>query len=168
MATKAATKRKASCSDVQQAAEQLMLAELSQILNVTLVKASIPIGTARVSIDGFYRESNKIILAEAWAHLGKAKSAQRNKVLIDLLKLALISTILRRANDDLKVESYLVFEDREAASLVTGKSWASIAAAEFHINAQIVALFTATLTLIKDAQRRQDIRLPDECEVDAG
>jgi hypothetical protein len=162
MATKAATKRKASCSDVQQAAEQLMLAELSQVLKVTLVKASIPIGTTSVSVDGFYYEGTKVVLAEAWAHVGKAKPAQRNKVLADLLKLALISAVLKRGNDDLKVESYLVFADRDAATLVTGKSWASIAAAEFHINPQIVTLPATMLMLIKDAQRKQDIRLPDE------
>jgi len=166
MAMKTAIKRKASCSYVQQAAEQLMLAELSEILNVTLIAASIPIGTATVSVDGFYRDNTKVILAEAWAHVGKAKPAQRNKVLADLLKLSLISTVLKRTNEGLTIESYLIFADPEAAAVVTGRSWASIAATEFRINPRIVALPTTTLTLIKDAQRKQDIRLPDECKID--
>lgn len=84
-------KRKASCSDVQQLAEQLMVREFSGQLGRELVKAKIPIGKAKVAVDGFHRDDHRVTLVEAWAHIGKAKSAQRNKVLSDMLKLALLT-----------------------------------------------------------------------------
>jgi hypothetical protein len=52
-------------------------------------------------------------------------------VLADMLKLALVTSILRRSYPDLKVESYLTFADSRAASVVGGKRWASVAAKEF-------------------------------------
>lgn len=88
-------KRTASCSDVQQLAEQLMIREFSHQLERELGKATIPIGRAKVTVDGFHRDENRVTLVEAWAHVGKAKAAQRNKVLSDMLKLALVTSVLR-------------------------------------------------------------------------
>jgi len=88
-------KRKASRSDAQQSAELLMLDEFSRQIGKELKASTIPIGQAVVSVDGFLKEGDIVILAEAWAHIGKAKSAQRNKVLGDLLKLAFINSVLR-------------------------------------------------------------------------
>ena len=101
-------KRKSSCSDVQQLAEKLMINEFSGQLGRELGKATIPIGRGvKVTVDGFHRDDNRVTLVEAWAHVGKAKSAQRNKVLGDMLKLALVTSVLRRSRPDLKIESYL-------------------------------------------------------------
>jgi hypothetical protein len=155
-------KRTASSSDVQQLAEGFMVSALSKDLGRTLTKATVPIGKSSVSVDGFHREDGRVILAEAWAHMGKVRAAQRNKVLTDMLKLILIETALRRSHPALAVECYLVFADATAASVVKGHSWAAAAASEFGIRPHVVTLSEDIIDAIREAQRRQDIRLPDE------
>jgi hypothetical protein len=155
-------KRTASCSEVQQLAERLMISAFSRQLGRELRKATIPIGKAKVSVDGFHQDESRVTLVEAWAHVGKAKSAQKNKVLGDTLKLALISSVLRRSYPALKVESYLIFVDATAANVVNGKGWPSLAASEFGISKQVIALSSDVIETIKEAQRKQDIRLADE------
>jgi hypothetical protein len=157
------TKRSASCSDVQQLAEQLMISEFSRQLGRELGQATIPIGKNKVTVDGFHRDENRITLVEAWAHVGKAKSAQRNKVLGDMLKLAFVSSVLRRSHPNLNVESHLIFADLSAANVVNGNGWAALAAKEFGVAMQVIELSKEVIDTIKEAQRRQDIRVTDEC-----
>lgn len=159
-----AKKRSASCSDVQQLAEQLMVGEFSRQLGRELGKATIPIGKNKVTVDGFHRDDNRLTLVEAWAHVGKAKPAQRNKVLGDMLKLAFVSSVLRKSYPALSVESHLIFADLSAASVVNGNGWAALAAKEFGIAMQVIALSEEVISTIKEAQRRQDIRVTDECD----
>jgi hypothetical protein len=157
-------KRTASCSDVQQLAERLMVNEFSRHLGRELGKATIPMGKTKVTVDGFHKDENRVTLVEAWAHVGKAKAAQRNKVLADTLKLALITSAFRRSDPSLKVESYLVFADSSAATVVNGQGWASLAAKEFGITTQVIALTADVIETIKDAQQKQDIRVANECD----
>ena len=146
-------KRKSSCSDVQQLAKKLMINEFSGQLGRELGKATIPIGRGvKVTVDGFHRDDNRVTLVEAWAHVGKAKSAQRNKVLGDMLKLALVTSVIRRSRPDLKIESYLVFADRTAAGVVSGNGWASHAAKEFGIETRVIPLSSEVINTIKEAQ----------------
>lgn len=160
-------KRTASCSDVQQFAEQLMVSEFSRQLGRELGRATIPIGENKVTVDGFHRDEKRVTLVEAWAHVGKAKSAQRNKVLSDMLKLAFVSSVLRKSYPTLNVESHLIFADVTAASVVTGNGWATLAAKEFGIAMQVIALSKEVINRIKEAQRRQDIRVTDECNTES-
>ena len=51
----------------------------------------------------FHKSDNGVTLVEAWAHVGKAKAAQRNKVLSDMLKLALVTSVLRKSYPGLRV-----------------------------------------------------------------
>jgi hypothetical protein len=143
-----------------------MVAEFSRQLGRELGKAIIPIGNANVTVDGFHKDENRVTLVEAWAHVGKAKSAQRNKVLGDMLKLALVTAALRRSHPSVQVESHLIFADVTAANVVNGKGWASLAAQEFGIATQVIALRAEVIVSIKEAQRRQDIRVNDECDDD--
>lgn len=147
-----------------------MISEYSRQLRRELGQATIPIGRNKVTVDGFHRDDNRVTLVEAWAHVGTAKSAQRNKVLGDMLKLAFVSSVLRRSYPTLIVESHLIFADERAANVVTGNGWAALAAKEFGIAMQVIALPKDVITTIKEAQRRQDIRVTDECieEPDAG
>jgi len=160
-------KRSASCSDVQQLAEQLMISEFSRQLGRELGRATIPIGKNKVTVDGFHRDENRITLVEAWAHVGKAKSAQRNKVLTDMLKLAFVSSVLRRSYPNLNVESHLIFADVTASTVVNGNGWAALAAKEFGVAMQVIALSKEVIDTIKEAQRRQDIRVTDECPTES-
>jgi hypothetical protein len=135
------------------------LDEFSRQIGKELRASTIPIGQAVVTVDGFFKEGDFVILAEAWAHIGKAKSAQRNKVLGDLLKLAFISSVLKRSYPTVMVESNPLFADNAAASAISGKSWASLAAREFGIKTMVVALSDQVIEAIKEAQRKQDIRI---------
>ena len=159
-------KRSGSRSDVQQIAEELMIGEFSRQVGRELVKATIPIGKANVTVDGFYKDTHRVTLVKAWAHVGKAKAAQRNKVLSDMLKLALVASVLRRSYPSLIVESYLVFADSAAAKVVSGMGWASVAANEFGIGTQVITLSEDVINTIKEAQRKQDIRANDECDAE--
>ena len=68
----------------------------------------------------------RVTLVEAWAHVGKAKSARRNKVLSDMLKLAFVSSVLRRSYPTLNVESHLIFTAMSAADVLNGNGWGHI------------------------------------------
>ncbi|MBZ5524807.1 MAG: hypothetical protein LAP21_21420 [Acidobacteriia bacterium] len=57
-----------------------------------------------------------------------------------MLKLAFVTSALRRSYVHLTVESYLLFADSAAATVVNGKPWASLAAQEFGIVAKVIAL----------------------------
>jgi hypothetical protein len=92
-------------------------------------------------VDGFHKDDSRVTLVEAWAHVGKARAAQRNKVLSDMLKLALVASALRRSYPSLRVESYLIFADSAAANVVQGKGWASLATKEFGIATQVIARY---------------------------
>jgi len=163
--TSTAAKRKASCSDAQQLAEELIVAELSKIVGVELNSAELKLGITKVSVDGFAQNGNRVVLVEAWAHIGKIKSAQRNKIHSDLLKLGLIRTGLLRSDPSLTVDSYIAFADEAAAAIVkSGRCWASAAAREFGITPRVVKLPEEVLQKIREAQKRQDIREPDENE----
>ena len=61
---------------------------------------------------------------------------------------------------------FVIFADGVAANVVEGKGWASLAAKEFGIATQVIALSDDVIETIKEAQRRQDIRAADECEAE--
>jgi hypothetical protein len=105
MIDKQKTKRVASCSDVQQLVEKIMVSEFSRELGRELGRATIPIGKTKVTVDGFHRSESGFVLVEAWAHVGKVRKAQRDKVLDDVLKLAFVTSALRRSDPALKIES---------------------------------------------------------------
>jgi hypothetical protein len=162
MTTKHKTKRAASCSDVQQLVEKIMVNEFSRELGRELGRATIPIGKTRVTVDGFHSCESGLVLVEAWAHVGKVRKAQRDKVRGDLLKLALVTSVLRRSDPAMKIESYLLFADQTAARLLDGKGWPSLAAKEFGVTSRVIPLSVDVIETIKEAQCRQDIRITDE------
>lgn len=144
-----------------------MISEFSRQLGRELGRATIPIGKNKVTVDGFHRDENRVTLVEAWAHVGKAKAAQRNKVLSDMLKLAFVTSVLRKSFSNLKVDSYLIFADSAAAGVVSGNGWASLAATEFGIATRVIALSTEVINTIKEAQQKQDIRTSEECDTES-
>jgi len=145
--------------DVQQLVEKIMVNEFARELGKELGRATIPVGKAKVTVDGFHRGESRMVLVEAWAHVGKVRKAQRDKVLGDTLKLALVTSALRRSDPTLNVESYLLFADQTAANIVNGKGWPSLAAKEFGIATRVIPLSADVIDTIKEAQARQDIRI---------
>jgi hypothetical protein len=55
-------KRIGSCSDAQQLAERLMVAEFSRQLGRDIGEATIPIGKATVTVDGFHKDESRVTL----------------------------------------------------------------------------------------------------------
>ena len=104
-------------STEQRDAEAVMLELLGQQLGGTLRKERFPLPDAGwLEVDGVSRDP--AVLCEAWAHIGTAKSAQKNKVAVDALKLMYASRFF--PNSPRKI---LLFADPLAAKHLTGRSW---------------------------------------------
>jgi hypothetical protein len=140
-----------------------MIEEFSRQLGRELEAKSIRVKTGQVAVDGFHQDDNRVTFVEVWAHFGKAKPAQRHKVLSDILKLALVTSDWRRSHPNLTVECYLLFGDEDAKNVVNGNGWASVSAKEFGIEARVITLPLDVVEAIKEAQKRQDIRF-DDCD----
>lgn len=133
----------------QQEAEDLMIGLLGKTLGVPLVKKrfELPEG-GWLEIDG-YCDSPRI-LCEAWAHIGKPKSAQKNKVMADAIKL-LYAVSLAPGHQRL----ILAFVDDGAASHFRGASWMAQALKACGIETHVVALPSDVRERILSAQERQ-------------
>ncbi|NEE01200.1 hypothetical protein [Phytoactinopolyspora halotolerans] len=136
-------------SSVQREAEVVMLDALAQALRIPLVpeRIRLPDGTW-VDVDGVSHEPP--VLVEAWAHQGKPKSAQRNKVLSDALKLIHVAKILGQEH-----RRMLCFSDTEAAQPFVGNTWYAAALRDQRVEVHVVALPRSWRTRILEAQQRQ-------------
>jgi hypothetical protein len=133
----------------QRDAEAVMIAVLGAELGVELEPRSIDLADGRrVEIDGVSKDFS--VMAEAWAHQGTPKPAQRNKVLSDALKLA----FLARANPATR-RLILLRSDEKAAAPFRGSSWYAGALAEFGIEVRVVELPDDLRARVRDAQVRQ-------------
>jgi hypothetical protein len=150
--------RLSSRSDDQKAAEEAALKNLHTRLGVEFEATRLHLGGQVFDVDGYAEAGDRIMLAEVWAHVGKAKSAQRHKVKADILKLALITRLLQRERPACRVESYLVFIDAIAAQVVLNQSWAALAASEFGVQPLVVTVDPALIAAVRLAQQRQDLR----------
>lgn len=151
-------KRAASRTDAQQAAEAAAIQGLSSRLGLPLASAPLNIGGQQFNVDGYYSSDELIILAEVWAHIGRAKSAHRHKVMSDILKLALLNKLLIEECPGANVKSYIVFIDAEAANVLLNASWGALAATKFGIKPIIVDIAQEHLAAVAAAQCKQDIR----------
>lgn len=147
-------KRTDSRSDVQGDAEGVILKKASELLGVDLSPRTIKINSATVKVDGYDENNGKVILAEVYAHQGSLKSAQRNKVYADILKLIFIKQFLKKDS----IDAYIIFGDEEASGILKGVSWGSEVARLYGIKSLTVSLDTELREAIKTAQLKQDIR----------
>jgi hypothetical protein len=135
----------------QRRAEAVMLDLLGARLGLTLQPRRIPVGGngARVEIDG--ADENLTTLVEAWAHHGRPKVAQKNKVLADALKLLHVAGTLTPSP-----RLVLCLCDAEAAHhFTTARSWAADALRAFGIGVEVVELPVDVREAVLTAQRRQ-------------
>lgn len=101
--------------------------------------------TAR-GVDGYYIG----IACEAWAHVGDAKPAQRNKVAADILKLMLVRSLVGE-----RLRLILLFGDEAAAKFLRGNSWRAAAVHSLDIEIEVVTLPPDIRNKVINAQRRQ-------------
>jgi hypothetical protein len=151
-------KRTASNALVQVAAQGVMLQKFGEAIGKKLSSSQILLDDILVQIDGHGEADGQIVLAECWAHIGKAKVAQKHKIAADVLKLSLASFAIRKQHPDKAVQCYLVFADEDAADVVRSSSWVSAAARHYGIVPYVVQLDETTIRSIRAAQKAQDLR----------
>src|SRR5205823_2626358 len=118
----------------QREAETVMIGLLSATIGVALrpMRIQLPEG-GRLELDGYSAEPE--VACEAWAHQGEAKSAQKDKVTKDVLKLMFVRSLLKGAP-----RLILLFSDEAAAKFLRGKSWRAQALRSLGIEIHIVEL----------------------------
>jgi hypothetical protein len=89
-------------------------------------------------------------MCEAWAHIGLPKSAQRNKVMTDALKMVFIEKSL-----GMEFQKILIFADEEASKPFCGNTWQAKCLKAFNIETRIIELPPDIRERIVKAQKRQ-------------
>ena len=144
-----ATEGPAGDSSEQRAAETLLIATLSKRLGVQLIpkRYSLPEG-GRLEFDGWCE--NPPIICEAWAHIGPAKSAQKNKLAADALKLVFAARFMAQGT-----RRILILADRAAASHLGPSAWMTQALKAFGVEIEFVDLPQEVVEGLRKAQKRQ-------------
>ena len=143
---------------VQVQAQSVMLAKFGEVIGKRLALNQIALDGILVQIDGYAETADEIVLAECWAHIGKAKVAQKHKIAADVLKLSLVAERLRNLHSNKAVKCFLLFADEDAADVVRSSSWLSAAAKHYGVVPWVVQLDETLLTMIRRAQKDQDLR----------
>ncbi|MGJ6960635.1 hypothetical protein ACSDR0_01915 [Streptosporangium sp. G11] len=137
-------------SDEQRRAERVMLEMVGERFGVVLAPRVISLSDGvRVEIDGVSDDLS--ILVEAWAHQGRPKAAQKNKVLSDTLKLLYVASTL-----EVSPRLVLCLSDPLAAHHFTAaRSWAAMALRNFAVEVVVVELPAEVRAAVLAAQTRQ-------------
>lgn len=137
-------------STEQRSAEPEILRLVGELNGATLNKRRIELPEGGwLEVDG--ASDSPAILCEAWAHQGKAKSAQKNKVMTDALKLLYARSLLH--GDSARM--ILAFADDAAAAHFRGESWMARALEALGVETVVVDLPAKSRETIRAAQRRQ-------------
>ena len=133
----------------QRTAELLLVAGLGERLGIKLCKHrfSLPAG-GWLEIDGMCQVPS--VLCEAWAHHGKPKSAQKNKVMTDAAKMIFAAKLCADAP-----RLIILFSDEQAAAPFKGRSWMAQLLRASGVEVHIVELPETVRNEIRLAQKRQ-------------
>jgi len=146
---KAIAKKQPGISQEQQEAEKWLIDRLSKQLGVCLAKKRLyPIGKSWLELDGYSK--NPLIVCEAWAHIGLPKSAQKNKVMADALKLLYVKDFLKENG-----RCILLFGDEQAASHFQHNSWNAKCLESHRIEVKIIRFTPEWKNRVLKAQERQ-------------
>jgi len=135
-----------------------MLQRFGEAIGKKLAPSQVLLDSIFVQIDGYCETNEEIVLAECWAHVGKAKVAQKHKIATDVLKLSIASFAIQKQHPEKAIRCYLVFADEDAADVVRSSSWISAAARHYGVVPHVVQLDQATVQAIREAQKGQDLR----------
>ncbi len=155
------TKRAASDSIAQRSAECTALTRLAGDLGLPDLKPNqrLQIGLAAVCLDGFHAGTSSVTLLEINAHIGKMKTATRNKVIKDAFKMLFVSQEMDQTWRGKSIRRILVFLDQEALDSFGKKSWALAAFNKMGIETYVCQhLTSANRKALQVAQQRQDLR----------
>ena len=133
----------------QRKAEGWLMDQLSKKLGTKLEKRKFTLeGGSWIELDG-YCES-PLTLCEAWAHVGPPKSAQKNKVMTDALKL-LFANIQVGGN----AQCILLFSDCDAAAPFIRDTWMAQCLKEYGISVEVIEFPKDMKDKVLEAQKRQ-------------
>ncbi len=133
----------------QRRAESLMMEALNERLGIMLTQKRYSLaGGVWLEADGM--NEDPFVLCEAWAHQGKPKSAQKNKVMTDALKLLYIEKMAGRL-----ARKILLFSDDDATSPFRGNTWMAKALEAWNVEVQVVDLPAGVRAEVANAQKRQ-------------
>lgn len=125
-----------------------MLQHYAKRMKIKFEKMSLHLKNCKVEPDA-YSESPPI-LVEAWAHIGKLKDGQRNKILSDALKLLYIDKKTKRS-----FKKVILFSNEETMNCFLSNSWWSKALSDFGIELEFVEIDKETENMIIEAQKQQ-------------
>jgi len=152
--------RDKSNSTAQRRAEEKIRAILQKNLDLVgpLEKRRFEYGRSWMEVDCFAQHGNEVVLAEINAHFGVMKTATRNKVLKDILKLTLLDPICRAELRADRIRKLIVFTNDLAAKFVTGEGWAAEAVARLQVEPMVINLTKTEIKALQRAQYDQDLR----------
>jgi len=138
-----------SDSRAQRDAEVVIVAALSEQLNVPLRKLSVPTGNGgRVEFDG--ASDDRTVLVEAYAHQGALRGAQPKKLATDALKLSWMGGRLGAKRLVLAVA-----DEQVEAYLRRPSAWLTQALIDLGVEVIRVDVDDATAAALQEAQTTQ-------------
>jgi hypothetical protein len=136
-------------SKEQKEAESWLISQLSKNLGIKLEKKRLRLhGGSWLELDGLCE--SPLVLCEAWAHVGSPKSAQKNKVMADALRLLFANELFEPVG-----KRILIFGDSQAASHFQGKSWMAQCLKKNNISVEIIELPPSLKAKVMEAPKRQ-------------
>lgn len=136
-------------STEQRQVEELLINLIATRLGIALKKRRIDLpGGGWFEVDG--ASDSPPIICEAWAHIGLAKSAQKNKLVADAFKLVFAGQLLPA-----ETKKILVVADADAVHHLQGRSWMAQALRANRVEIAVVELPEDVRAQLREAQRRQ-------------
>jgi len=156
-----AVPRVGSDSPAQREAEKVALNLVAAELGLEHIETQkrFSIGPAAAIVDAFAESMDEVVLLEVNARVGSAmKTATKNKVLKDTLKMLLIEKANAAAWQGKRVRKMLVFLDPIARASFGPKAWANQAWNAFGVETHVCAIPDAHRVALIAAQAAQDLR----------
>lgn len=143
-------KRADSSSIVQVETEVIVRDLLSQQFRINLISTELRNGQVNIQLD-IYSEEYKII-GEIYSRIGRAVSAQSNKIKGDILKMLLVEKI-----NGINYRKLIVVNDDKLYNQLQGNSWLAEAVRQYEIETILVPLPEEKCKSIIEAQLRQNL-----------
>ena len=133
----------------QQMAEQIIFEKVQNWLNKNLKEnAKILVGKTYMQPDFYSKEDG--IIGEIFAHIGKSKKGQDNKIANDILKMFLLEKLEKRT-----YRKIIVVCDEQEMKKITGTSVLAECIRQFDIEVKMINIETDLRTMLIAAQKRQ-------------